>query len=890
MSLKSKFSSSIFIALLVAALMALGACSGNSGGNKGKGANPQPTDPNQNPDYGLKIDSRTCFGLNPFQSDWQEELAHQIKFGKADCVKKTIEQGANVNLPVKVFGSEKGALPIFYALEDSALFFAKSNPREFAVVKVLVEAGADLSVKGEDGETPLLLALKNRRITTEYPLIPGYLIYSGKAPLDQKDARGQTPLHVTIRGGLETLAQQLIHRGADLNLKDQQGLVPLQIALTQKQERIASLLIDRSADLQVRDQGQNTVLHLAVQANLPALVQKLTPLLGSLLNAQNLQLETALYLATQKGSSEMLKELLDKGADADLATSEETPLHLALRSQNREVSRLLEEKIQKPEAKDKSGRPLVYVALVNGDFDIVKKLLSKGITASYRDNQGRTLLHWAVRQKAHSLINPLIERGVAIDAVDTNQQTALFMAVEADDFSLFQMLVQKGASVESIVNDQTLLIYALKNHKSPQIIEHLIQQTRNLNAQNANGETALLLAVERGTPEQVKMLLAKGAKPDIQDKDLRTPLSIAVAKDQIEIVESLLQKGAQVGARSKDGKNLMHVARSVRMAEILSQANVPIDEADAEGRTPLSQAVRNDQLELVRFLVSKGANVQWRSKKKETLLHLAVSEAGAGVIRYLLDNTLDPNATDFEGRSPLFSAPTVSLIDLLVRSGAQINMVDKKGQSVLASFMRDYEMNPYGDELLLIEKLLLEGADPNGKNQYGEFLFHAAVEMRPSFNGGESRQNRAAFDASPLLKKFLASSNLRIEMKDVNDETVLHKADTPEEAELLIESGVQLNPRDKVKKETPLKKKEAQLQTYQKEVQILRSEIANNLQLREDAERIGNSTALRRLDQILSEQRAREAFLENEILTLKALVVLLESKGAVDGATMTQPF
>lgn len=171
---------------------------------------------------------------------------------------------------------------------------------------------------------------------------------------------------------------------------------------------------------------------------------------------------------------------------------------------------------------------------------------------------------------------------------------------------MFRLLAQKSASVETIFDGQTLLIYALSQRKSPEIIDYLIQNSRNINAQNSNCETALLLAVDRGTPEQVRLLLDKGADLDIQDKDLRSPLSLAVQKDQVELVQTLLQKGARVGGRNKLGQNLMHSARSVRMAEILSNSSVVVDEPDAQGETPLSQAVRHGQLDLVRFFTSKG--------------------------------------------------------------------------------------------------------------------------------------------------------------------------------------------------------------------------------------------------------------------------------------------
>jgi len=69
----------------------------------------------------------------------------------------------------------------------------------------------------------------------------------------------------------------------------------------------------------------------------------------------------------------------------------------------------------------------------------------------------------------------------------------------------------------------------------------------------------------------------------------------------------------------------------------------------------LHYAVHYGNLDMVSFLIDKGANVEIKSKEGKTPLHLAVEEAKQNIINLLLDRGADIEAKNNDGRTPMYS-------------------------------------------------------------------------------------------------------------------------------------------------------------------------------------------------------------------------------------------
>jgi ankyrin repeat protein len=121
------------------------------------------------------------------------------------------------------------------------------------------------------------------------------------------------------------------------------------------------------------------------------------------------------------------------------------------------------------------------------------------------------------------------------------------------------------------------------------------------------------------------------------------------------------------------------------------------DTGDGQGYTPLASAASNCNLELIKLLVSKGANVNAANTSggevkfgkiqliKLTPLMLASTFCRPDVVQTLLDAGANVNATDVRGMTPIqfavsSEAQNPAVVKLLLKAGADVNAKSSAGR------------------------------------------------------------------------------------------------------------------------------------------------------------------------------------------------------------------
>jgi ankyrin repeat protein len=170
-------------------------------------------------------------------------------------------------------------------------------------------------------------------------------------------------------------------------------------------------------------------------------------------------------------------------------------------------------------------------------------------------------------------------------------------------------------------------------------VKALIDAGADINQQDeSTGYTSLMWACEFNYTDIAKMLVEKGADINIRANDGSTAL-VRAAGNAPEVVQLLLLKGADIKATPKDGIGVMIQAEfgilykgfPIETLNILLDHGADVDEtvtsSDAIGGfTPLMFAVRDNQEEMAKLLIKKGANVNARAKSGKTPLALATDE------------------------------------------------------------------------------------------------------------------------------------------------------------------------------------------------------------------------------------------------------------------------
>jgi ankyrin repeat protein len=245
----------------------------------------------------------------------------------------------------------------------------------------------------------------------------------------------------------------------------------------------------------------------------------------------------------------------------------------------------------------------LFTAIRNGDVRAVKAHMREAANKDAPNAEGLTPLMYAVLAAGPPVLRALIDGGANVNAAGPDGVTALHMA--AYDLEKTRLLLTRGA---------------------------------NPNAALKNGVTPLLIAADRpGTSEVVALLLAKSAVPDPK-ATAETALSRAARNADVALMRLLLARGVKIS----DTPRLARSAAAGHCRECLRIAlagGADANGATSAGRSALQDAAAFGDLEMVRMLVEKGANVSAADKRGYTaLMRAALSyEPGAPqVVEYLL--------------------------------------------------------------------------------------------------------------------------------------------------------------------------------------------------------------------------------------------------------------
>ena len=262
-----------------------------------------------------------------------------------------------------------------------------------AVCQVLIDAGADIETKDEDGRSPLLVACNSGSLA-----IVKMLVKAG-AGVRITDNEGDTCLTLaSYFGRTETVRYLVSLPDVDVSHKDVDGNTALLLATAEKHADVVEVLIDAGADIEATDEDGCSPLLLASKRGARDVVKMLVKA-GARTCATNNRGDTCLALAAVPGRTETVRTLLCMPG-VDLYQSNNTgttSLHCAGGKTRADVVKVLIDAGAGIEAKDRIGRSPVHSACRSGKLTTVKMLVEAGADVCATDNKGNTCLILAAR-------------------------------------------------------------------------------------------------------------------------------------------------------------------------------------------------------------------------------------------------------------------------------------------------------------------------------------------------------------------------------------------------------------------------------------------------------------------------------------------------------------
>lgn len=185
------------------------------------------------------------------------------------------------------------------------------------------------------------------------------------------------------------------------------------------------------------------------------------------------------------------------------------------------------------------------------------------------------------------------------------------------------------------------LFYAVEQNNLDEVKE-LIKNGADIHAREISGKKAIHIAVKKGNKNIVEFFLNEGIRVNDTSNSGWTPLHYAAFSGELEVAKLLVAKGANVRAENAYGQkpiDLIHYSKDDGykgvMELLLDKGKGKVNDTDKDGCTLLRYAVIIGNLEAIKFLIDKGANIHAKDNEGRTPLDLAREGGNTEVVNML---------------------------------------------------------------------------------------------------------------------------------------------------------------------------------------------------------------------------------------------------------------
>lgn len=593
-------------------------------------------------------------------------------------------------------------------------------------------------------------------------------------------------------------------------------------------------LLSRMPEAKATDKRWTLVLQMAAVLNEERLVDLLLSR-GTDVNATGYYYGTALQAAARCGHAALARKLLEAGAEVNLTGGTwHTPLRAALVDGHETiVSHLLDHEADvqlEPIARGSSGwgvssdesNTVLQLAVQTGNINIVTAVLAKGSDARLEAPEGNHPLTIAASKGGVEMVRALLKSGAPVNVPGKQRfrgwgepaiypdASPIHAASAAGHSDIVSILLCSGADIEGTLDGSAttpLTVAAWRGNI--QVVINLI----SAGARTHDG-AGLEMAIQYGHFEVVKVLLASGAM-------VKGVITLACRYGNSDIVECLVENALKSRcpetvlneAYSADGLEdsvtrllleyatptnhqflLACATASLASVELLLQEKIlDINQPDEySGDYPLQIAAHHLRPDVVRVLVSHGANIDVESSNHGTPLNTALKACAVPKLKSMQGESMHRLVNNLSLPEPperqWFFLPDRLLLDrmdpdancekiakLLIEHGANTGLVEPfLGPPLhLASLLGSRP---------LVELLLSKGQDQNSTEGHFERPLFAAIQ------GSHSHITSLLLQQAPPVNHVHAEYG-----------TALHHACTVGDgssAKLLLEHGADATIRD----------------------------------------------------------------------------------------------
>ena len=280
----------------------------------------------------------------------------------------------------------------------------------------------------------------------------------------------------------------------------------------------------------------------------------------------------------------------------------------------------------------------------------------------------------------------LLGKGADPNAPGPDGTTPIMYAAANNDVELVRALIRAKADVTRTNQFGTTAITEAAIIGSAPLIDALLKAGADPNTKNPEGETPLMAVARSGNVDAARLLVEAGAEVNAKENfGGQTALMWAGAQSQPEMVKFLASKGADLDARGVVRQWERKVIKEPRPKDM-----------NKGGFSALTYAAREGCVDCARHLMAAGADPDLEDPERITPLNMALLNMHFDFAAFMVQAGADLDKWDLFGRSPVYMA-------------ADVHTLPVKGNGAMAVIPSDDAVTALDVARMMLEK----GADPN---------------------------------------------------------------------------------------------------------------------------------------------------------------------------------
>ncbi len=293
--------------------------------------------------------------------------------------------------------------------------------------------------------------------------------------------------------------------------------------------------LEAGADINAEDDYKRTPLIHAAIGNNMTIAAYLILIPDIIIDAEDYSGKTAFEYASINNNIEMLKLLINAGADVNADSDGGNALVRAVENNKMETVRLLINTVSNLNSRNAYGLTPVMIVVDKNDMETLKILLEHGadVNAKVADTriylnewpEGTTAIYSARLQGKTDMVDVLIESGAESSLqINPELNNDLFLNAERFNNEKVKSLINDGADVNAVNEKGMTPLMVAVEKDNYELAKLLITRGAEINAivpikheYWSRGTTALIIAANNGSTNMVNLLLTAGADATVKE-------------------------------------------------------------------------------------------------------------------------------------------------------------------------------------------------------------------------------------------------------------------------------------------------------------------------------------------------------------------------------------